>query len=210
MSKLIKCKSCGAEIAKNAKSCPQCGAKNNPGCLRTILGTILLFFGIVIIIGALGGGSEEPSIAPGGNTPQDASDSTTVAPSNFGVRDRVVMNDIYVTLEAVTESTGTDFFQPSEGNVFIICEFTIENESDSELAVSSMMSFTAYADDYAAQLSLSGLSVSDKQQLDGSIAAGKKMNGVVAYEVPADWSEFEIHYVSNIYSTKEFVFAYSK
>ena len=210
MSKLIKCKSCGAEIAKNAKSCPQCGAKNNPGCLRTILGTILLFFGIVLIIGALGGGSEEPSIAPGGNTLQDTSGSTTVSPSNFGVGDRVVMNDIYVTLEAVTESTGTDFLQPSEGNVFIICEFTIENESDSELAVSSMMSFAAYADDYSAQLSLSGLSASDKQQLDGSIAAGKKMNGVVAYEVPADWSEFEIRYVPNIYSTKEFVFTYSK
>lgn len=28
MSKLIKCKSCGAEIAKSAKACPQCGAKN--------------------------------------------------------------------------------------------------------------------------------------------------------------------------------------
>lgn len=28
MSKLIKCKTCGAEIAKNAKACPQCGAKN--------------------------------------------------------------------------------------------------------------------------------------------------------------------------------------
>ena len=27
MAKLIKCKSCGNEIASNAKACPKCGAK---------------------------------------------------------------------------------------------------------------------------------------------------------------------------------------
>jgi len=28
MSKLVKCKTCGAEIAKDSKNCPSCGAKN--------------------------------------------------------------------------------------------------------------------------------------------------------------------------------------
>lgn len=28
MSKMIKCKTCGADIAANAKTCPSCGAKN--------------------------------------------------------------------------------------------------------------------------------------------------------------------------------------
>ena len=28
MSKMIKCKTCGADIASSAKSCPGCGAKN--------------------------------------------------------------------------------------------------------------------------------------------------------------------------------------
>ncbi|MCU6061082.1 zinc-ribbon domain-containing protein, partial [Clostridioides difficile] len=28
MSKMIQCKSCSKEIASNAKSCPNCGAKN--------------------------------------------------------------------------------------------------------------------------------------------------------------------------------------
>ncbi|WP_236885879.1 zinc-ribbon domain-containing protein [Clostridioides difficile] len=33
MSKMIQCKSCSKEIASNAKSCPNCGAKNK----KTIL-----------------------------------------------------------------------------------------------------------------------------------------------------------------------------
>ena len=31
----------------------------------------------------------------------------------------------------------------------------------------------------------------DKNQLDGTVAPGKKMNGVIGYEVPADWKELE-------------------
>lgn len=31
-------------------------------------------------------------------------------------------------------------------------------------------------------------------QLDGTVAPGKKMNGIVAYEMPADWSKLEIEY----------------
>ena len=210
MNKLIKCKSCGAEIAKNAKACPHCGAKNSPGCLGTILGVLLLFFGITVIIGMLAGGGDDPSISPDPNDTNTPSNSSPATNDSFGVGDRVEMNDIYVTLENVTESTGTDFLHPTEGNIFVICEFTIENESGSDLAISTLMSFTAYADDYSVQLSLSGLSVSEKQQLDGTIAAGKKMNGTVVYEVPVDWSEFEIHYSPNVYSLKDFVFTYSK
>lgn len=208
MSKLIKCNSCGAEIAKSAKFCPHCGAKKKPGCLRVALGTFLFIIGIGVIIGTLVGGNDKPSVSPSGNQTPESSNVTPTEASSFGIGDRVEMNDIYVTLDNVTENSGTDYIQPAEGNIFVICEFTIENESDSEIAISSVMSFTAYADDYAVQLSIGGMSQAGKQQLDGSIAAGKKMNGVVAYEVPADWSEIEVHFAPNVYSTKDFVFVH--
>lgn len=51
-TKLTNCKTCGAEIAKDAKTCPACGAKNKNK--HPILGGILLFFGICLIVAALG------------------------------------------------------------------------------------------------------------------------------------------------------------
>lgn len=206
MSKLIKCKSCGAEIAKTAKTCPQCGAKNAPGCLTKILAVVLLITLIAVVATILGGG-DKPTIAPDGGSSQN---TPPASPDTFSVGDRVEMDDIYVTLVSVTESNGSKYLKPSEGNVYVICEFTIENESKDDLAVSSMMCFDAYADDFAVSLSIGGITASEKAQLDGSVAAGKKMNGIVAYEVPADWSEFEIHFTPNVYSSKEFVFTYSK
>ncbi|MBQ7344763.1 MAG: DUF4352 domain-containing protein [Oscillospiraceae bacterium] len=165
---------------------------------------------IMLLIGSMMVGCEldsGPKPAPDTETQE-----TTTAPSDkvFGVGERVVMDDVYVTLNAVTESTGSEYFTPEEGNIFVICEFTIENETDEELVVSSMMSFKGYVDSYATDYSLTGLMAADKDQLDGTIDAGKKMNGVIAFEVPADWSELEVHYTPNLYSSKDFVFTYSK
>lgn len=43
-SKLIPCKTCGAEIAKSAKSCPHCGAKNKKPFFKK------LWFWVMVII----------------------------------------------------------------------------------------------------------------------------------------------------------------
>ena len=61
MAKMIKCKTCGEEIAKSAKVCPHCGAKNKKplAVLRVILGILLIIWGI----GAIGRGFS------GSNTP---------------------------------------------------------------------------------------------------------------------------------------------
>lgn len=52
-TKLVKCKTCGADVAKSAKTCPSCGAKNKHG--HPILAGILIFFGICMVIAAMGG-----------------------------------------------------------------------------------------------------------------------------------------------------------
>lgn len=51
-SKMVKCKVCGAEIAKNAKACPHCGAKMHQGAY-TACGLILVvtIFAVFAIIG---------------------------------------------------------------------------------------------------------------------------------------------------------------
>ena len=63
MSKLVTCKDCGAQISKSAKVCPQCGAKRKPSGWRVFWGTILLFVGISIFVGAIGGNSDSVETA---------------------------------------------------------------------------------------------------------------------------------------------------
>ena len=45
-----------------------------------------------------------------------------------------------------------------------------------------------------------------KNQLDGTVAAGKKFSGVVGYEVPTDWQELEINFTPDVWSGKDITF----
>lgn len=218
------CKHCGKEIDDNAKFCNHCGKalagsvsavkaqKAEPKKKKKrhpILGTIVLIIGIFIIIGALGS-SNEPQKVSSEKTPA-ATVAKETEPPVYTVGDTLEMGDVLVTLNGVTESTGSQFLTPADGNVFVICEFTIENNSNTEMAVSSLMSFECYFDDFAANISLGAMTGNhSKPQLDGTVAPGKKINGVVGYEAPSDWTEMEVHFKTSAYSAKSFIFNYSK
>lgn len=60
MSKLISCKSCGTEIAKNAETCPKCGEPNKEKTSWLTIGLGVIF----LIYLATSGGDPEPSIGP--------------------------------------------------------------------------------------------------------------------------------------------------
>ncbi|MGU9356181.1 Ltp family lipoprotein [Clostridium perfringens] len=65
MSKMKKCKVCSKEIASNAKTCPECGAKNKKAIYKRPWFIILA---IIIIIGAVGGSSYEDSTVANNET----------------------------------------------------------------------------------------------------------------------------------------------
>lgn len=129
---------------------------------------------------------------------------------SYTVGDSVSMNDIVVTLVDVSESEGAQFATPDDGKVFVLCEFTIENNSKNDIGVSSLLSFEAYVDDYTTSMDLSAIMSSDKPQLDGSIAAGKKMNGVIGYSADEGWSSIEVRFRPDFWSGNEFLFTYTK
>lgn len=81
MSKMIKCKTCGADIAKSAKVCPHCGAKNKKK--HNIIGSIFLVLGIVLIISALFGSDDSSSP----NSDKPVTKSETETSSNSSVSD---------------------------------------------------------------------------------------------------------------------------
>ena len=55
--KLVKCKTCGEDVAKSATVCPHCGAKLKKR--HPILGIIIIIFGLALIGTAFGGGASK-------------------------------------------------------------------------------------------------------------------------------------------------------
>lgn len=62
MSKMTKCKTCGADIASNAKACPSCGAKNKKPIYKKWWFWLIIV--VVVIAIAVSGGDSEPSDVP--------------------------------------------------------------------------------------------------------------------------------------------------
>lgn len=210
INKMKQCKACGKLIAKSAKVCPKCGEKQKKK--HPILGAFLIILGVLIIAAAIGGNSEKGPKKVGdlSSSQSDPVKDQDPESSTFGVGEKVELNDIIVTLNSVTESTGKQFLEPSEGNVYLLCEFTIENNSKKELNISSILCFDGYVDDYSTSFSITAQSASDKGQLDGTIAVGKKMNGAIGYEVLTDWHEIEIHFTPDFWTGKDIIFLYKK
>lgn len=209
-----KCKHCQSDIPYGAKVCPNCRKKQKGGILKWILIVIL----VLVVIGvAAGGGDDKPSKIGEVNTKTDDSGKKDTAIKDDEEKETVFkkgeiaeLNGVQVTLTDYEESTGGEYNAPSDGNIFLMAEFEISNNSDSELAVSSIMSFEAYADDYALEYSLSAILEKDGKQLDGTIAAGKKMKGWIGWEVPEDYKNIEVHFTDNVWSSNKFVFMIEK
>ena len=167
---------------------------------------IFSLFIVFVLLFGLYACSSEPTLVSSNNgtdTPQTDSTGNKV----FKVGDTVKLNNVEVTFVGITKSSGTDYFKPAEGKTFVLCEFELSNTSDKDLVVSSIMNFEAYYDDYACDLSISALAdKGDTEQLDGTVAAGKKMKGVIGYEIPNDWQELEIHYTPDILNNDKIVF----
>lgn len=141
---------------------------------------------------------------------QKEEESTAPDDGTYTVGDAVSMNDIVVTLVNVSESEGTKFAKPDDGKIFILCEFTIENNSKNDIAVSSLLCFEAYVDDYTTGMNLSAIMSGDKPQLDGSVASGKKMNGIIGYSADKGWNSIEVRFKPDFWSGNEFLFTYTK
>lgn len=212
------CKHCKTEIPYGAKVCPQCRKKQG-GVLKWVIIAIV----VIGIIGAAAGGGDDKPTKVGDNTPSSAGNNSNETQQNnaessseeeketvFRKGEIAELNGVQVTLTDYKESTGSEYNKPTDGNVFLMAEFEIANNTEKELAISSALSFDAYADDYALNFSFSALMEKEGNQLDGTIAAGKKLKGWIGWEVPADYQNVEIHFTDNVWSSDKFVFVIEK
>ncbi|MDB8804738.1 DUF4352 domain-containing protein [Romboutsia sp. 1001216sp1] len=192
MAKLINCKSCGNEIASNAKACPKCGAKNSKPFYKKIWFWVL----VVIIIAAIAGsGSNKPKLVSEDKpivTKEEKSNKEEV----FNIGDTIELDKFKITVNEVKTTNGSDFIKPQEGNEFLYVDATVENISDKEQTVSSVLMFKVVDKDGRAMKQT--IVENANGQLDGTIGPGRKMTGEYVVEVPKDATGLELQFDSSL------------
>ena len=192
MAKLINCKSCGNEIASNAKACPKCGAKNSKPFYKKIWFWVL----VVIIIAAIGGsGSNKPKLVSEDKpivTKEEKSNKEEV----FNIGDTIELDKFKITVNEIKTTNGSDFIKPQEGNEFLYVDATVENISDKEQTVSSVLMFKVVDKDGRAMKQT--IVENANGQLDGTIGPGRKMTGEYVVEVPKDATGLELQFDSSL------------
>lgn len=145
-NKMKNCKSCGHEIAKNAKACPQCGAKNK----KPIFASWWLWLIIVVFIGAVAsaGGSGENKEEQGKTNPTLSAEA-----SDFS-------GDCGITASA---EIGENIINLPE------LEITITNTTDKEIA--AIKFYVVPYDVYGEEIK--GWTAQNSLYTDTAIAAGE-------------------------------------
>lgn len=162
---------------------------------------------IALLLTCIGCGSKSAT-----SKQADTMETAEIADSNktFGLNETAVFDKINVTAKDLQESTGTQFFKPGEGKIFVGVQFEIENISNEDVSISSLLLFDVYADGVKCDYSTSAACTFSDGTLDGEVAAGKKLIGYYAVEVPQKWQELEFHVKDSWLSNTKAQFLFQK
>lgn len=133
-----------------------------------------------------------------------------VKEEKFSLNETAVFENLKITALEIKESKGDQVFKPESGKIFVGVKFTIENTSSETQSVSSLLLFDGYADDVKCNYSFNAACAFSDGTLDGDIAAGKKMVGWYALEVPAEWSNIELDVKADWLSSNSAKFVFTK
>lgn len=180
---------------------------------------VAVVIAVIIIAAIANGGSDDDNDvkkvnSKGSTTTKVNSDSlqeTVPQKTAFGIGETVECKNIQVTLEKVIISEGDNdiFAKPDDGKEFALCVFLIQNNSDKDISISSIANFEAYLDDASISQDYMGPQTEEGKkynELTGDIASGKKMEGVISYEVPKGWNKLEVIVTPDIWSSDKITF----
>ncbi|MDO5381339.1 MAG: DUF4352 domain-containing protein [Eubacteriales bacterium] len=197
------CKYCKTPMDISAKICPNCRKKQSHTVRWIVLGIIAL----IVIVSIAGGSSSnskkvgttgDGSVSSGDNNDSSNAGNTK---DTYNVGDILQTDSLRISYVSVEDYVSDNMFiQPESGKKYIRAKFEFENIGKSDTFVSDM-DYSCYADGY---------SCDQKYGFDGTLSAtlssGKKTNGYVYYEVPADATSIVIEYSDNYFSDKKISF----
>jgi len=110
--KMVKCKACGKEMAKSAKTCPSCGKRNKrPFWQFLLIGLIVII--VISIIAGIAGGSKDSETSSSSVTTTNSSDKTTTKTSFIKPGMYKVGSEIEIGEYVVEATGGLGYFQIS-------------------------------------------------------------------------------------------------
>ena len=192
------------ERGKQIAAVPQPAKKQSKtlGVVLLVIGVLIALFGIALP--RTSGGNVDPQVAPVNhfsgrsevvNSGEMAAGSSGVkGDGNYGPGDTVSMNGVLITFHGITETLGDGLFKPDDNKIFVIAEFTVENNTGDQINISSVFGSAAYCDNYLVSESMSA-ELGDPQHrnnLTGSLDTGRKLRGIIGYELPSQWQRLEI------------------
>lgn len=181
---------------------------------------------VVVVIGGIGSavaGTKNRSNSP--NSDNSVNSSSIV--SDFSVVDSTKSDTEQATIYGLGETakaksfsltansvnvvkSDNQFVQPDEGNEYVEVEFVLENTSDSDIVVSSVLNCNAYVDGFAVSEDLSAGVAAGSDSFNGTVASGKKLKGCLFYELSNDWNELEIDISIGLSKEDEVKFVFTK
>lgn len=176
----------------------------------------LAFFLIVVLAGIAYFflfGKDTPTKTADNNSSQTTETDASASDSQGSVISAETYNDITISLINTTESKGDSLASPSDGNIFYICEFQIENKSEDSIVINSLSDIEAFCGDYSVSEDIAGLLLSEtegKSSLDGTIAVGQTFTGVVTYQIPKDYDQMQLRLAPDFWNGDTAVFTVSK
>ena len=212
--KLTTCKACGQEIAKSAKTCPHCGAKNKKPIFKKWWFWAIIVV-LIIAIGTSGNDTDSGNTSNNTTNPNQNISSTDTISTTDNKPKETAKTEYYLcdTIEdgntkIVFMSSGdyveeNEFMQPEEGKKYIFLQFAFENISKTTDTSISFYSFECYADGYAAEMYYGG-----NDDLSATLSAGRATTGYIYFEVPADAEVIEVEYETNVFTEKKIKFIF--
>lgn len=157
-----------------------------------VLTGILVLFVVAVIGSAASSGNMDNGTAT--NTSGNASTAKQDEKTEFAVGETATFDDKSITVTEVQRnySTGNQFAQPESGKEFVLVTVAIANNSKNSMDYNTFE--FKLQDSNGVQQSESFTALSEGKLNSGSLAAGGKVSGKLAYEVPKDDAGLKLLY----------------
>ncbi|MEO7904178.1 MAG: DUF4352 domain-containing protein [Candidatus Saccharimonadales bacterium] len=155
---------------------------------------VLIIIVLIAAGSAAGGGDTNTATKTDNSSDNSKADKKADAKTEFKVGETASFDNKTITVAEVQRNydTGNQFAQPESGKEFVIVTVNITNDSDSNLDYNTFE--FKMQDSNGVQQSEAFTALSEGKLNSGSLAAGGKVTGKLAYEVPKDDAGLKLLY----------------
>lgn len=173
---------------------------NKPFYKKTWFIVLVVIVVLGVVGGAMGGNDDKPKKVDSTTQTENKTDNKeeekeeSNGPQIFNIVDVIEADDYKITVNGVRSATvdSTGYYKPKDGYEFFLVNITLENISDEDKTVSSIMMFKVVDQN---GVSYDMTIFPDAQgSLDGTVAPTRKMTGEYCVEVPQGTTGLELEF----------------